>query len=115
MPGPALVFVASFDTGPCVCQVRTVPPRLRRVRELREIKQHRRKPVPAVIGPAAGFVNDPELLSQAAYTSGELRTHLCRRQTRATRQLPGIAVAGKCKTRIDKQKQWQTRKTLIRY
>jgi hypothetical protein len=60
-------------------------------------------------------VNDPELLNQAAYTSGELRTHLCRHQTRATRQLPGVAVAGKRKTRIDKQKQSQTRKTLIRY
>src|SRR5487761_299158 len=115
MAGPSFVFVARFDTGPCLCQLLTVPPCLRRDRELREIKQHRRKPVPAVIGVAAGFVHDPQLLNQATYAGGELRAHLCRCQACTPRQLSGVTLAGKRKTWIYKQKQRQTCKTLIRY
>ncbi len=55
------------------------------------------------------------LLNQALYASGELREHLCRRQTGAPRQLSRVAVAGKRKTWIDEQKQGRPVRRLVRY
>ena len=102
-----------FAAGPCLRQIRAVPPFLRRVRELREIKQHRRKPVPAIIGAGGRLLSDLQLFEQRFYAGGELRAHLRRGQTGASRQLSRVAVAGKCETGINEQKQGQACKAVV--
>jgi hypothetical protein len=45
-------------------------------RELRVIKHHWHKPIPAIIGAATSLVNDAQIFNQATYSDGELGAYL---------------------------------------
>ena len=68
MTRPAGVFVTDFCTGPCLCELCTVPPKLRFNREFRVVQQHGGKPIPAIIGATTSSGNDAEFFNQSTDT-----------------------------------------------